>query len=151
MKTPELEPFIPTLSQRQLSDLVQTILRTSTSSTWWLFNGTKIRTNGLNITSLTSNSQPRSLESADAQTGSNTGKGEPVGKACLERILSPRPVSREWDNRTQETREEPCPGSRELERRARGGENLRKALKKRGPEIEVERKERRGTLRWSRE
>ncbi|GFU10923.1 hypothetical protein TNCV_960841 [Trichonephila clavipes] len=39
-------------------------------------------------------------------------------------------------------RREKSPGSRELERRARDGENLRRALKKGGTEIGVERKER---------
>ncbi|GFV81081.1 hypothetical protein TNCV_2270651 [Trichonephila clavipes] len=28
-------------------------------------------------------------------------KGEPAGEASLKRILSPRPVSREWDYRTR--------------------------------------------------
>ncbi|GFU76512.1 hypothetical protein TNCV_4103941, partial [Trichonephila clavipes] len=91
-----------------------------------------------------------------------------IGKACLERILSPRPVSREWDNRTQEgreilfvaspkkkgrgtcsgptpgvengffqeTREEPCPGSRELEKRER-----EKSPEGRRTDIGVKRKE----------
>ncbi|GFV99314.1 hypothetical protein TNCV_1512861 [Trichonephila clavipes] len=36
----------------------------------------------------------------------------------------------------QETRGEPCPGSRELERRALDGESLRRALKKGGPRLE---------------
>ncbi|GFW23769.1 uncharacterized protein TNCV_2033121 [Trichonephila clavipes] len=107
--------------------------------------------------------------SADTQTGSHNGKGEPltIGEACLKRILSPRPESREWDNRKQGGRErllwpankkgrgcvmdpplvfkggflgdeggEPCPGSRELEKRALDGENLRRALKKGGPRLE---------------
>ncbi|GFX00443.1 hypothetical protein TNCV_2090931 [Trichonephila clavipes] len=60
--------------------------------------------------------------SANTQTGSHNGKGE----ACLERILSPRPVSIEWDNRTQvETREEPCPGSRELVESAKESDLVR--------------------------
>ncbi|GFW06767.1 hypothetical protein TNCV_3288671 [Trichonephila clavipes] len=44
--------------------------------------------------------------SADTHTGSHNGQRRArtpltIGEACLKRILSPRPVSKEWDYRTQ--------------------------------------------------
>ncbi|GFW23775.1 hypothetical protein TNCV_1493591 [Trichonephila clavipes] len=52
-----------------------------------------------------------------------------IGEACLQKeSLSPRPKSREWDNRKQEMREEsPTLGIEELEKRALDEENLRRA------------------------
>ncbi|GFV77409.1 hypothetical protein TNCV_1069381, partial [Trichonephila clavipes] len=101
------------------------------------------------------------------QTGSHNGQrraGTPltIGEACLKSILSPRPVSREWDYRIQEGRDGDFCGlpMRRYddvdppwclkrfflgnERRALDGENLRRAPKKRlgrwRIEIGVERK-----------
>ncbi|GFT62855.1 hypothetical protein TNCV_1606811 [Trichonephila clavipes] len=46
-------------------------------------------------------------------------------------------------------REEPCPGSRELKRRALGGESMRRALKKGGPRMEWKgRKDDEGRQSW---
>ncbi|GFX49179.1 hypothetical protein TNCV_5041731 [Trichonephila clavipes] len=77
----------------------------------------------------------RTWASADTQTGRHKGEkrtGTPltIGEACLRRILSSRPVSREWDNRTQvvwRTRDR---------RRTLDEENLRRTLKKEGPRLE---------------
>ncbi|GFW67754.1 hypothetical protein TNCV_3870851 [Trichonephila clavipes] len=66
-----------------------------------------------------------------------------IGEACLKRVRSPRPVSSEWDYRTQVVRREESPGWRELEESAK-----EKILGRWRTEIGVERKERRDESRW---
>ncbi|GFY27136.1 hypothetical protein TNCV_2067571 [Trichonephila clavipes] len=89
-----------------------------------------------------------------------------IGEACLERILSPQRVLREWDNRTQmdffgrkgracpgsrELEESPgsrefeeeSPGSRELEEESPGSRELEESPKGRRTDIGVKRKDRR--------